>query len=580
MCSHRKCGSCAIEDTEGNSVLRPYTSALTLPTRDVSSNKTKHGSRSPNDTRSPYARVVHDSNDVNVTGNAKDTNNVADIEGISASLVDDLHNDMPDSSATSLEVAWGKATTRDEGNQEAKVEPREPSRALFQSRLVLELPSAVVPMSRSAKDNEDTTGSKVKGHSIFNDAGLGASILAGTHAIAHSTSLHKLSRQQRHPSVKNTDRARLKKRDPLVENTNQARLKKRDPLGETTNQVRLEKQYPSLDDTDRARLENRDDTVSTVSIRSQSMDSIFSTESRETSATELSKESGFSIEQIESATRVFFSILQNDELLAPLYEPAQKNADIGPNRLRRHARRALKTFAENLELESDDHFEFQASQLVHAKARYAARYIAYGEDISHQPYASGFQRGQASKDLEDSSEDEMDERSVQGTELRDLKAFRRFLTESDAYTTLRENIRAFCVDDPTMSQDIQAIEKPESWNPERSYLPTIEMPKLSAMEKLESFAIEMPNLPPAPEGDKKRTWHAWQEDTETLARSLLLGFDRSLGAKAAMFLLLDAAFLLTDDIFIALGWLEPSLEVGRTRLRSLCVSTCNEAVSS
>jgi len=107
-------------------------------------------------------------------------------------------------------------------------------------------------------------------------------------------------------------------------------------------------------------------------------------------------------------------------------------------------------------------------------------------------------------------------------------------------------------------------------------LPTVEMPSLSVTEKPESSAIEMPNLPPAPKSNRNRTWHTWQEDTEDLARSLPLGFDQSLGAKAAMFLLLDVAFLLTDDIFIVLGWLEPPLELGRTRLRSQCVSICDE----
>ena len=70
----------------------------------------------------------------------------------------------------------------------------------------------------------------------------------------------------------------------------------------------------------------------------------------------------------------------------------------------------------------------------------------------------------------------------------------------------------------------------------------------------------------------ERTWHSWQEDAKELERSLLLGFDRLLGAKAAMFLLLDLFFLLTDDMLIALGLLEPPLGVDWTRIRCECVS--------
>ncbi|KAI4647223.1 uncharacterized protein J4E79_010374 [Alternaria viburni] len=268
------------------------------------------------------------------------------------------------------------------------------------------------------------------------------------------------------------------------------------------------------------------DDEDNMSTTSTTLGSVFSTDSLATSITAFSKESGFSIEQIQTATRVFVSIVQDNELLAPLYEYARNDVEIGPNRLRRHIRGALKTFADNLKEKADDHIQFQASRLVHAKARHAARCIASGEDQNHQPQAN-------------SSEDEIAERAVEEAFL-DLKAFRIFLTESDAYAIFQADIHAFCTKQSTRIQNLPAIDTPKPL--------------------------------PVPKDSTKRTWYSWKKDTEVLARGLLLGFDRSLGAKAAMFLLLDFFFLLTDDSLVALGWLEPALRVGWTRLRSQCQS--------
>jgi hypothetical protein len=286
-------------------------------------------------------------------------------------------------------------------------------------------------------------------------------------------------------------------------------------------------------------LKDQDDSASDTSTTSDTRDSVFSVESLGTSATVLSKQGGFSPEQIQSATRVFISILQDDELLAPLYEVARNNTKIGSNRLRRHIRGALKAYAENLKEEANDHLEFQASRLVDARAGYAARCIASGKDQHHRPPIPGRARDQASENFEDSSEEEAMERPVEVTDLGDLQAFRVFLTKSDAYATLQLDLHAFFTKFPITSQNTSALHQPK--------------------------------LVPAHECNMKCTWHLWQKDTKILASSLLLGFDRLLGAKASTFLLLDIVFLLTDDMFIALGLLEPPLEVGWTRIRSECV---------
>jgi len=282
------------------------------------------------------------------------------------------------------------------------------------------------------------------------------------------------------------------------------------------------------------------DDASTTSTTSNCSDSVFSAESLETSATAFSREVGFSVEQIQSAMRVFLSILQEEEVLVHMYAFAISNPGIGPNRLRRCIRGALKSFAEHLKEEANDHLEFQISRLVHAKARYAARCIASGENKRQQARVRGTPREHTNRGLDSSSEEETTERPVDAPNLEDLEAFRRFLTESDAYATLQVDIHAFCTEYSTTPRDI----------------PTFDKARLLHVSKRNT----------------ERTWSSWSEDTQDLTRSLLLGFDRSLGAKVAMYLLLDLFYLLTDDVFVAMGLLEPPFKLGWTRIRSEYVS--------
>ncbi|KAF1831737.1 hypothetical protein BDW02DRAFT_38240 [Decorospora gaudefroyi] len=73
-----------------------------------------------------------------------------------------------------------------------------------------------------------------------------------------------------------------------------------------------------------------------------------------------------------------------------------------------------------------------------------------------------------------------------------------------------------------------------------------------------------------PERLDTSTWRAWQHDAEPLVHGIFLRSDTMLLAKAALFLLVDAAFLLTDNWFTAVGCLEPPVELGRTRIRCQC----------
>jgi hypothetical protein len=87
-------------------------------------------------------------------------------------------------------------------------------------------------------------------------------------------------------------------------------------------------------------------------------------------------------------------------------------------------------------------------------------------------------------------------------------------------------------------------------------------------------------LTPANQNIAQCPWRVWQEDVQRLADSLFSGFDWTFGAKAALFLLIDVVFILTDDAFIATGHLEPPLKAGWTRIRSECVSLCNKILAT
>ena len=310
-----------------------------------------------------------------------------------------------------------------------------------------------------------------------------------------------------------------------------------------------------------------------ISTASASLDSVSSTDTLATSATAFSIGSRFSIEQIQNATQLFVSILQNDELLAPLYESARNNIRIGPQKLRRHVRGAIKTFAEQLEEEASDYLQHAASRLVQARAHYAARFIASGEDRKDHSPASGEPSDQISNDLEDSSEEETAERPADHTGLEDLQAFHLFLTGSDAYTTLQADIHAFCTKNSNPPSQMPIIDDLELKSP------TAIKKRQKSDKKLLGIVLLVCGLLGDPImtimgilGGLIISRNTTTSSSETKKEdSQVPSFIQIRLARAASYLMTDVVFPLTDDLSMALGLLEPPLKFGWTRIRTECV---------
>ena len=188
----------------------------------------------------------------------------------------------------------------------------------------------------------------------------------------------------------------------------------------------------------------------TISAAATSPSFVFSTDSLETSATTISKESGFSIEQIQTATRVFLSLILSDPVLRPLYEAARSDPSFGARELCKCIRATLKRYAEDLRGEAKDHLEFSASQLVRSKAGYAARCI--GNNVKSVQQSAG-----------DSSDDETQPRPVDERQFADnLDNFQSFLSQSNAFANLRVQTREVLSLQPTtVAADIDFEEAPQ-----------------------------------------------------------------------------------------------------------------------
>jgi len=269
------------------------------------------------------------------------------------------------------------------------------------------------------------------------------------------------------------------------------------------------------------------------------------------------------VEQIQRATCIFVSILQEDQLLIPLYESVCNDPIIGPNKLRRYIRHYLEVFAEQLNKEAKDPIQFAACRLVEAKIRYAAQYLVSGTVMNIQSPEPWYQRDEAKEDSTDSSEEETGQRSDEIPELGDLKAFYLFLGNSNAYATLQANIHAFC----TVHLEATACIA--------NYVET----------------TSLSDLPSPVTGNSRRTW---LRDAKNLvygffadylrrfvsARVGLLGtpmrrYNRAQGInleRLALLFITEVAFPLQHNILKALGLLEPPLRRGWTRIWCECVS--------
>ncbi|CAN9095257.1 unnamed protein product [Alternaria alternata] len=226
--------------------------------------------------------------------------------------------------------------------------------------------------------------------------------------------------------------------------------------------------------------------------------------------------------QQQSATRVFVSVLLEDQVLMSLYEYARNRSDITASQLHRHIQMSMKMFAGNLSKEARGFVDISPSSLDYLANR-AAEYLASRVGNLDAQTRTMF--------AENNADDESRERSIHRPRFVNLYDLRSLLTHSNAIRVLRAEANAFC--------------KADSTPPDHGRLHQL-------------------------------TWREWRGQIKDLPVDMLLGLELIFKLEVALLLMIDAVFLLTDDLFIAMGYLEPPLEAGRTRIRSQCVSTASK----
>ncbi|CAN9296463.1 unnamed protein product [Alternaria alternata] len=179
-----------------------------------------------------------------------------------------------------------------------------------------------------------------------------------------------------------------------------------------------------------------------VSVTLSDDDSIFSVPSLASSASEMSKGSGYSATQIAIATKEVLSIFRDDKILQPLYTTAIYGP-IGPRKFGNTFRRLLKSFSENLKDEAQDRLDFLAARLVALKVRDIADAILERYQPGHAPALDADEgKGQLPLDYDD--QDPSDEDAyVDETIFGDLTNVREFLVQSAAFKLLQTNLQRF-----------------------------------------------------------------------------------------------------------------------------------------
>jgi hypothetical protein len=120
-----------------------------------------------------------------------------------------------------------------------------------------------------------------------------------------------------------------------------------------------------------------------------------------------------------------------------------------------------------------------------------------------------------------------------------MNAFRLFLTESNSFETLREEVEAFCSSE-------------------------LVIPLVNDVARTNPAVLSRKH--------NARNWRLGYHDAERRMKGVVVGWDATLLVTTAAFLVMDAAFLLTDNFFIVAQYLEIPLERGWTRIRCKCVS--------
>jgi hypothetical protein len=303
-----------------------------------------------------------------------------------------------------------------------------------------------------------------------------------------------------------------------------------------------ETEYADPIDSIQQHVDDDDDTISVVSY-TNSIASIFSN-SAASSTTEFSTISGYSSGDIITASKELVSIFHENEIMLPLYTSALSSPAIGPERLERNLRRLFKTYSAHLKYEATDQLEYLAARLVALKARNLAKSIV--QKVSNSPVQL---QSVDHEQYSDSSDDEANTYPVNEEALADLIAFRQFLVESEAFTTLQAQLQSFV--SPTPAGQLV----PEYSN-DNNKLDCIKRKKI--IQNVKPFVRG---------GFKSGTWQCWQRDAGETAHTYLCNSDGLPKTTLLLYLLVDLVFLVTDQSLIATGLLEPPLCPSKTRLR-------------
>jgi hypothetical protein len=191
--------------------------------------------------------------------------------------------------------------------------------------------------------------------------------------------------------------------------------------------------------------------------------SVFTTASVASSATDLSRNSGYSAVQIAMATKELIRILQDDESLVPLYKRAMSDVMIGPSRLERNLRRIFQIYAEHLGDLAGDRLEYLASRLVRLKAKLVARSIMEKYDAK-QPERHTVTTSM--QEQEQSSDEDAEAEAVDETEFDDLASFRDFLVGSEAFEILHTQMRSFVLPKIDQAGEVEEVTTNNESNPE------------------------------------------------------------------------------------------------------------------
>jgi predicted DNA-binding protein len=301
--------------------------------------------------------------------------------------------------------------------------------------------------------------------------------------------------------------------------------------------------------------------------------SAFSTASLASSATDLSKNSGYSAVQIARATKELVLILQDDEDLVPLYKRAIEDVVIGPAKLERNLRRFFKAYADHLGDIAGDRLEYLASRLVRLKAKLVVRSIM--EKYGTEQEAMQRQESNSRQEQEQSSDEENEVHPVDETEFHDLVSFRNFLVGSEAFGMLRTRIRSFILPRNAVGGETEAGTKEvESTTEDDGIAREDDEPAEEEVEvTTEAFKTTTMDIENPTKDIDITTIDIDTAKIYTEIEKLHAGQDRILANRSlSLAKYIEFAKDFAGAALVAFGYLEPALQPGLTRLRWQCVS--------